>query len=111
MRSPGGARDSSGTNGTVTDESLNASLERATVLLAEARAGLIKAAAESDRLGLSELHQQLMLTITALDDVIATEQRECERRIADFRDDRDDRGVIGLDHWQELSATDRMKED
>ena len=52
-----------------------------------------------------------MLTVTALDDVIATEQRERQRRAADFRDDRDDRGVIGLDDWQELSATDRMKED
>ena len=86
-------------------------LARATTLLSEARVGFIKAAAEADRLGLSELHRQLMLTLTALDDAIATEQKERERRAADFRDDRDDRGVIGLDRWQELSATDRMKEE
>ena len=91
------------------DESPETSLAHATTLLSEARAGLIKAAADTDRLGLSEVHRQLMLTITALDDVIRTEQKERERRAADFRDDREDRGVIGLDDWQELSATDRMK--
>ena len=92
------------------DESPQALVARASANLVRVRSVYLENARIFDQIGEYEAHREQLARVASIDDLITIIDRIRERLTADFRDDRDDRGVIGLDDWQELSATDRMKE-